>query len=397
MGVDPEDVVDIAFEPAVVVLSPARREIIRADVRGGRPWFGQPKPAGALVQPRSRRAAGDGDVRPAAADRPLAHLAARSRHRRRRSSRVVLSTVADRLVDEAGVDDALHRPGPDPARRRRRGGRVRDAQRRRRQGRRRQHRAGRRRRAGRPVLVGQRRRAPGHGGDRRVGGLRLRPSPGRPLPGALHRRRLRRAVVPGVADVRRRHRHRGRGRRHRGAGGPRDRRPPGQRHRQGRRRRPGRHRGPARRARAGRHGHERAGGRGVGVRRRVVPVRRRPVAGQLPAHRVQAGLRHRGPRRRAAGGPGPRGHPGRHARGRRCGVRAGAEPVGSARRGDGDGDGRRHRGDDGDPDARRRRHVRRAHAADARPVHADVRARRATRRRPGPSIWPPRSRCPGCR
>src|SRR6188768_234104 len=44
MGVDPEDVVDIAFEPAVVVLSPARREIIRADVRGGRPWFGQPKP-----------------------------------------------------------------------------------------------------------------------------------------------------------------------------------------------------------------------------------------------------------------------------------------------------------------------------------------------------------------
>ena len=43
-GVDPEDVVEIDFEPPTVVLPPGRREVVQADVRGGRPWFGQPKP-----------------------------------------------------------------------------------------------------------------------------------------------------------------------------------------------------------------------------------------------------------------------------------------------------------------------------------------------------------------
>jgi hypothetical protein len=106
MGVDPEDVVDIGFEPAVVVLPPARREIIRADVRGGRPWFGQPKP-------RVISFSLGPDAPPA-----MATFVQRPRIGRWLISllglvtvaaifALVLSTVADRLVDEAGVDDAL--------------------------------------------------------------------------------------------------------------------------------------------------------------------------------------------------------------------------------------------------------------------------------------------------
>ena len=43
-GVDPEDKAEIEFEPASLVLAPGRREVVRARVTGGRPWFGQPTP-----------------------------------------------------------------------------------------------------------------------------------------------------------------------------------------------------------------------------------------------------------------------------------------------------------------------------------------------------------------
>jgi hypothetical protein len=105
-GVDPEDVVDIEFEPPTVVLPPARREVVRADVRGGRPWFGQPKP-------RVLTFSLGADSPPA-----MATFVQRPRIGRWLISllglvtvagifALVLSEVADRLVDEAAVDDDL--------------------------------------------------------------------------------------------------------------------------------------------------------------------------------------------------------------------------------------------------------------------------------------------------
>jgi hypothetical protein len=105
-GVDPEDVVDIAFEPPVVVLPPARREIVRAEIRGGRPWFGQPKP-------RVLSFSLDPDGPPS-----MATFVQRPRIGRWLISllglvtvagifALVLSTVVDRLVAETAVDAAL--------------------------------------------------------------------------------------------------------------------------------------------------------------------------------------------------------------------------------------------------------------------------------------------------
>jgi hypothetical protein len=105
-GVDPEDVVEISFEPPAVLLSPARREIVRADVRGGRPWFGQPKP-----RVLSFSLGPDGP--PA-----MATFVQRPRIGRWLISllglvtvagifALVLSTVIDRLVAESAVDAAL--------------------------------------------------------------------------------------------------------------------------------------------------------------------------------------------------------------------------------------------------------------------------------------------------
>ena len=83
MGVDPEDVARHRLRAGDrrAVAGPA------GDHQGRRPRrptvVRAAQAAGAVVQPRTRRAAGDGHVRAAAADRPLAHLAARPRHRRR--------------------------------------------------------------------------------------------------------------------------------------------------------------------------------------------------------------------------------------------------------------------------------------------------------------------------
>ena len=105
-GVDPEDIVDISFEPPTAVLVPGRREVVRADVRGGRPWFGQPKPRVITFDLGP-------DVAPA-----MATFVQRPRIGRWLISllglitvagifALVLSTVADRLVDESSVDPAL--------------------------------------------------------------------------------------------------------------------------------------------------------------------------------------------------------------------------------------------------------------------------------------------------
>jgi hypothetical protein len=106
VGEDPEDVLDIVFEPATVVLPPGRRDIVRADVAGGRPWFGQPKPRVLMFSL-------GGDSAPA-----MATFIQRPRIGRWMLSllglltaaaifAVVLSTVADRLVEESSVDPKL--------------------------------------------------------------------------------------------------------------------------------------------------------------------------------------------------------------------------------------------------------------------------------------------------
>jgi hypothetical protein len=108
-GEDPEDVAEITFDPPVVVIPPGRRETVRADVRGGRPWFGQPKP-------RTLQFGVSGNPSPATAtflQRPrigrwllslLGLLAAAA------VFAAVLSTVANRLVEESSVDpDLLNR------------------------------------------------------------------------------------------------------------------------------------------------------------------------------------------------------------------------------------------------------------------------------------------------
>ncbi len=103
LGEDPEDVVEMTFEPPTVVLPPGRREIVQADVRGGRPWFGQPKPRTMLFS----LASGSPPVMATFLQKPrigrwllallgLATAAA--------IFAGVLSTVADRLVDESSVD-----------------------------------------------------------------------------------------------------------------------------------------------------------------------------------------------------------------------------------------------------------------------------------------------------
>jgi Carboxypeptidase regulatory-like domain len=105
-GEEPEAILEIAFDPPVVVLPPGRREIVRADVRGGRPWFGQPKPR--II---SFRLAPD-------APPTMATFVQRPRIGRLLLSllglvtaaaifAVVLSIVADRLVDESSVDPKL--------------------------------------------------------------------------------------------------------------------------------------------------------------------------------------------------------------------------------------------------------------------------------------------------
>ena len=131
----------------------------------------------------------------------------------------VLSTVADRLVEESSVDPALldlallqgatGAGGMASVTPSTMTGQVVVASTER----------GRRRRDGRPVRRRQRHRARRQRGVRRHRHVHVRPVARRALPAARPRRRLRRAVVPGLADVRRRHRHR-RGRREQDGGGP---------------------------------------------------------------------------------------------------------------------------------------------------------------------------------
>jgi hypothetical protein len=105
-GVDPEDKVEIGFEPPLVVLPPGRREVVQANVQGGRPWFGQPKP-------RVLSFSLGPDSPPA-----MATFLQRARIGRWLISllglatvaavfAVVLSTVMDDLVAESKTDDAL--------------------------------------------------------------------------------------------------------------------------------------------------------------------------------------------------------------------------------------------------------------------------------------------------
>jgi hypothetical protein len=105
-GVDPEDKVAIGFEPPLVVLPPGRREVVQANVHGGRPWFGQPKP-------RVLSFSLGPDSPPV-----MATFLQRARIGRWLISllglatvaavfAVVLSTVMDELVAESKTDDAL--------------------------------------------------------------------------------------------------------------------------------------------------------------------------------------------------------------------------------------------------------------------------------------------------
>ena len=114
-GDDPEDVVEIAFEPPTVVLPPGRREI----VAGRRPR------RAAVVRPAqaagAARSASAPDSPPA-----MATFVQRPRIGRWLLSllglvtaaaifAVVLSTVADRLVDESSVDADAARQGARPS------------------------------------------------------------------------------------------------------------------------------------------------------------------------------------------------------------------------------------------------------------------------------------------
>jgi Carboxypeptidase regulatory-like domain len=102
-GEDPEDLLEITFEPPIVVLPPGRREIVHATARGGRRWFGQPKP-------RLITFTLGPDAPPS-----MATFVQRPRIGRWLLSllglvtaaavfAMVLTTVADRLVDKASVD-----------------------------------------------------------------------------------------------------------------------------------------------------------------------------------------------------------------------------------------------------------------------------------------------------
>jgi hypothetical protein len=105
-GVDPEALTTITFDPPLVELPPARRDTVQANVKGGRPWFGQPKVRVLTFD------LGPGTV-PA-----LATFVQRPRIHRWLISLLGLVTVAavfaavlsrtfDDVVDEATVDNAL--------------------------------------------------------------------------------------------------------------------------------------------------------------------------------------------------------------------------------------------------------------------------------------------------
>src|SRR6185436_7005102 len=102
-GEDPEDVVQIAFTPPLVVLPPGRREIVHAEVSGGRPWFGQPKPRILTFSlgPGSPPAMATFVQRPRIGRWLLSLLGLITAAA---IFALVLSTVADRLVDESSVD-----------------------------------------------------------------------------------------------------------------------------------------------------------------------------------------------------------------------------------------------------------------------------------------------------
>jgi Carboxypeptidase regulatory-like domain len=102
-GEDPEDLLDMTFSPPIVVLPPGRREIVQADVRGGRPWFGQPKPRVITFSlgPGSPPAMATFVQRPRIGRWLLSLLGLVTAAA---VFALVLSTVADRLVDESSVD-----------------------------------------------------------------------------------------------------------------------------------------------------------------------------------------------------------------------------------------------------------------------------------------------------
>ena len=192
-GVDPEDKVDIGFEPPTVVLPPGRREVVQANIQGGRPWFGQPKPRVLSFS--------------LGADSPpvMATFLQRARIGRWLISllglatvaavfALVLSTVMDDLVAESKTDEALLDEAladEDGRGRRERVGHAELDERA--GGPLQRHRGGGR--AGGAVLVRKRRRSPGERGHRSRRNVRVRPAQRRPLPAPVHRRRLRRAVV----------------------------------------------------------------------------------------------------------------------------------------------------------------------------------------------------------
>ena len=105
-GIDPEDRAEIEFEPASLVLAPGRREVVRARVKGGRPWFGQPKARTIQFGVRDQPAEAIGTF----LQRPrigrwlisllgLITVAA--------IFAAVLSRTFDNVIDEAKPDDAL--------------------------------------------------------------------------------------------------------------------------------------------------------------------------------------------------------------------------------------------------------------------------------------------------
>jgi hypothetical protein len=105
-GVDPEDAVEFAFDPPTVVLPPARREVVRADVTGGRPWFGQPKPRvlSFSLGPGAPPAMATFVQRPRVARWMISLLGLVTVAA---IFAAVLSTVMDRLVEESKVEDEL--------------------------------------------------------------------------------------------------------------------------------------------------------------------------------------------------------------------------------------------------------------------------------------------------
>ena len=202
-GIDPEDKAEITFDPPSVVLAPGHREVVQANVKGGRPWFGQPKPRVLTFALAGQQVAS------------MATFLQRPRIGRWLISLLGLITVAsifaavlsrtfDHVVEESEVQRRAAQPGPGSADRRgsrrsgepgiggRHGGLVHHP-----------HRCCRR--AGRAVHRRQRRRADRQRGDRQQRRLRVQPAGEGHVPDPLHRCRLRRAVVRRGSNVRRRH------------------------------------------------------------------------------------------------------------------------------------------------------------------------------------------------